>query len=345
MHKLRNKKLLSLCLAGLIAIVSVGTQYIYAEDEINNNEQEIVTQEVKTIVVNDINNAENLDCNVKTQGTITKIDGSSIYIKDDSGEGVVFLENIAVDSVKVGDVIEVTGIITAKESQNIILVKSEADLTIVSTSEEDTGIPDEGTEVPDKGTEVPDDSTSNPESENLTNKPSISNKPSGSMSGGSGSNSSQGSSLESNNSSAEVIVSNNVKGKDPITVSSDLTEAEWNKVKAALEDGGIKVKDLPNNKIRITKVSVEKGDTIWIVNDPRMLDSEEEVVSVVNSKSIVTINSINYEEYDVTEAKWSTIVDDIIDGDAKIKILDSDDLKIIYAESSGGDSTITIAKK
>ncbi|MGL5313677.1 MAG: hypothetical protein ACRC92_10555 [Peptostreptococcaceae bacterium] len=337
MHKLKNKKLLSLCLAGLIAIVSVGTQYIYAEDEISNNEQEIVTQEVKTIAVNDINNAENLDCNVKTQGTITKIDGSIIYIRDDSGEGAVFLESIVVENIKVGDVIEVAGIITAKESQNVILVNSESDLTIISASEEDT-------EVPDEETEIPDDSITNPEGENNTNKPSSSNKPSGSMSGGSGSNSSQGSSSQSNNSSEEVIVSNNVKGKEPITVSTDLTEAEWNKVKSALEDGEIKVKDLPNNKIRITKVSLEKGDTIWIVNDPRMLDSEDEVVNIVNSKSIVTINSVNYEDYDVTEAKWSTIVNDIIDGYAKIKILDSDDLKIIYAESSGEDSTITIAK-
>lgn len=337
MHKLKNKKLLSLCLAGLIAIVSVGTQYIYAEDEISNNEQEIVTQEVKTIAVNDINNAENLDCNVKTQGTITKIDGSIIYIRDDSGEGAVFLESIVVENIKVGDVIEVAGIITAKESQNVILVNSESDLTIISASEEDT-------EVPDEETEIPDDSITNPEGENNTNKPSSSNKPSGSMSGGSGSNSSQGSSSQSNNSSEEVIVSNNVKGKEPITVSTDLTEAEWNKVKSALEDGDIKVKDLPNNKIRITKVSLEKGDTIWIVNDPRMLDSEDEVVNIVNSKSIVTINSVNYEDYDVTETKWSTIVNDIIDGYAKIKILDSDDLKIIYAESSGEDSTITIAK-
>ena len=339
MQKLKNKKLLSLFLAGMIATVSMGLQDIYAEDELDNNtDQEIVTQETKSIVVNDINNAENLNLKVKTQGTITKIDGSSIYIKDDSGEGVVFLENITVNEIKEGDTIEVTGTVVEQESKNVILIDN---LNVISTS------PDEDNNNPEN---EPDTPTTNPEEGN-NNKPSDSDEasdskvPSNKPSSSSGNNSSQGVLVQSANSSTEVIVSNNVAGKDPITISSDLTESQWTKVKDALEEGSIKVKDLPKNKIRITKVSTEKGDTIWIVNDPRKLDTEEEATNAVNNKSLIILESINYEEYDMTESKWNSISDDIIDGNAKIKVLDNQDLKIIYTKSEKEDSTTTFLKK
>ncbi|MBQ3420464.1 MAG: hypothetical protein IJH34_02095, partial [Romboutsia sp.] len=145
--------------------------------------------------------------------------------------------------------------------------------------------------------------------------------------------------------SSEIeVVSNNAAGKAVINISSEVTDSQWEKVKTALEEGYIKVKDLPNNKIRITKVSSEKGDTIWLVNDPRLLDIEVEEVDIVNSKSIVLVNSINYEDYDITQTKWNSIVDDIIDGNAKIKLLSNGDLKTIYTKSSGEDSTSTISK-
>ena len=67
-------------------------------------------------------------------------------------------------------------------------------------------------------------------------------------------------------------------------------------------------------------------------------------MDIVNSKSIVLVNSINYEDYDITQTKWNSIVDDIIDGNAKIKLLSNGDLKTIYTKSSGEDSTSTISK-
>lgn len=340
MHRLKIKKLLSLFLAGMIATVNMSIQCIYAEDELNNNtEQEIVTQETKSIVVNDINNAENLNLKVKTQGTITKIDGSSIYIKDDSGEGVVFLENTTVNEIKEGDIIEVIGPVIEKNGKHTILIEN---INVISSSPGDDNSPENETDEPDTPTTKPEEENSNkPSDSNETNKPNVpNNKPSSS----SGNNSTQNGIIQSAKLSTEVIVSNNVIGKEHIIISSDLTESQWTKVKSALEDSNIKVKDLPENKIRITKVSAEKGDTIWIVNDPRMLDSKEESVNIVNSKSIVIINSINYEEYDVTESKWNSIVDDIIDGNAKVKSLNNQDMKIIYTKSSGEDSTITLTK-
>lgn len=343
MHRLKNKKLFSLFLVGMITISSMSIQYIYAEDELNNNtDQEIVTQEVKSIVVNDINNAENLNFKVKTQGNITKIDGDSIYIKDNSGEGVVFLENITVNEFEEGDLIEVIGTVVEKESKNVILIDNLNNLNIISSSQEDDDLAENETDESDTSTINPENGNNNKPSD--SNEDTISKAPSNKPSSGSGNNNSKSTSMQSDNSSTEIIVSNNVSGKDPIIISSDLTESQWTKVKDALEEGSIKVKDLPKNKIRITKVSKDKGDTIWIVNDPRMLDLEEENVNVVNSKSIVVINSINFEEYDVTESKWNSIVDDIIDGNAKIKPLDNQNLKIIYTKSSGEDSTIILDK-
>jgi len=334
MHRLKNKKLLSLFLAGMIATVSVGIQYIYADDELNNNtEQQEVIDEIKDISVNDINNIDNINLKVKIKGAITKIEDSKIYIKDDSGEGVVLLDNIVLENIKEGNTIEVVGIVTLLEDINVISVDNIENINIIVSQEEIETQPEE-VQKPDTQIETPKE-----ESADSQNKLPQNSKPSNS--GGNNTSKSEPIQLES---SEIEVVSNNVAGKAVINISSELTDSQWEKVKTALEEGYIKVKDLPNNKIRITKVSSEKGDTIWLVNDPRMLDTEVEEVDIVNSKSIVLVNSINYEDYDITQTKWNSIVDDIIDGNAKIKLLSNGDLKTIYTKSSGEDSTSTISK-
>ena len=206
-------------------------------------------------------------------------------------------------------------------------------INIIVSQEEIETQPEE-VQKPDTQIETPKE-----ESADSQNKLPQNSKPSNS--GGNNTSKSEPIQLES---SEIEVVSNNVIGKAVINISSELTDSQWEKVKTALEEGYIKVKDLPNNKIRITKVSSEKGDTIWLVNDPRLLDIEVEEVDIVNSKSIVLVNSINYEDYDITQTKWNSIVDDIIDGNVKIKLLSNGDLKTIYTKSSGEDSTSTISK-
>ena len=104
-----------------------------------------------------------------------------------------------------------------------------------------------------------------------------------------------------------------------------------------LEENNIKVKDLKNNKIRITEINNESGDNIWIVNDPRMLDSE-----AIKTIGTEITDTLLYSEYDVTESKWNTIVDDVKSGSAKVKYDSDKNIKVIYQKGSGKDYIITL---
>ena len=118
-----------------------------------------------------------------------------------------------------------------------------------------------------------------------------------------------------------------------------MTTEQWEKVKLQLENNNIKVKDLKNNKIRISKVNNNSGDNIWIVNDPRMLYSEE-----TKTIGVEIVDALLYSEYDVSENTWNTIVEDVKNGDAKIKFDSEKNVKVIYQKSDKKDSIITLER-
>lgn len=350
MHKLKNKKLLSIFMAGMISYACISIDNIYANenfnkveidssvedtndttDEDNNNIEEDSNAntdvdnsenkdennsevELKEILVNEINNSENIGLNIKTQGNIINIQDNKIYIKDESGEGIVYLENISVNNLNIGDCISVIGMVNQIDNENLVIVNDINNIDLVITEENPT----------EDENEDKDDSNKNESSKpnKLSNSQSIS-KPS-----------SKGSSSKSN---IEEVTVNSIKGKDAIVIESDLTSAQWEKIKSNLEEGNIKVKDLKNNKIRITQVNNECGDNIWIVNDPRKLDSEE-----IKTIGTEIIHTLLYSEYNVSERRWNTIVDDVESGSAKVKYDSDKNIKVIYQKGGRKDYIITL---
>ena len=348
MHKIKNKKLLSIFMAGIISYACVGIDNIYANENSNNieidssiennntdnNESEDNTEvELKEILVNDINNADNIGLNIKTKGNITKIEENKIHVKDESGEGIVYLEDISINNLKVGDCISIIGIVNQIEELNVVVVNdvNNIDLVIIedNTTNEDNKTEDNLVEEENK------DNISNDET-NKPNKPSTNqnqSKPSNS-----GNVSKPSNNVDTSKSNIEEIVVNSIKGKDAIVIEDDLTSAQWEKVKLNLEENNIKVKDLKNNKIRITQVNNESGDNIWIVNDPRMEDLEEETKTIGTEIT----QTLLYSEYDVSESKWNTIVEDVESGSAKIKYDSDKNIKVIYQKGNGKDYIITL---
>jgi len=348
MHKIKNKKLLSIFMAGIISYACVGIDNIYANENSNNieidssiennntdnNESEDNTEvELKEILVNDINNADNIGLNIKTKGNITKIEENKIHVKDESGEGIVYLEDISINNLKVGDCISIIGIVNQIEELNVVVVNdvNNIDLVIIedNTTNEDNKTEDNLVEEENK------DNISNDET-NKPNKPSTNqnqSKPSNS-----GNVSKPSNNVDTSKSNIEEIVVNSIKGKDAIVIEDDLTSEQWEKVKLNLEENNIKVKDLKNNKIRITQVNNNLGDNIWIVNDPRMEDLEEETKTIGTEIT----QTLLYSEYDVSESKWNTIVEDVESGSAKIKYDSDKNIKVIYQKGNGKDYTITL---
>lgn len=348
MHKIKNKKLLSIFMAGIISYACVGIDNIYANENSNNieidssiennntdnNESEDNTEvELKEILVNDINNADNIGLNIKTKGNITKIEENKIHVKDESGEGIVYLEDISINNLKVGDCISIIGIVNQIEELNVVVVNdvNNIDLVIIedNTTNEDNKTEDNLVEEENK------DNISNDET-NKPNKPSTNqnqSKPSNS-----GNVSKPSNNVDTSKSNIEEIVVNSIKGKDAIVIEDDLTSEQWEKVKLNLEENNIKVKDLKNNKIRITQVNNNLGDNIWIVNDPRMEDLEEETKTIGTEIT----QTLLYSEYDVSESKWNTIVEDVESGSAKIKYDSDKNIKVIYQKGNGKDYIITL---
>lgn len=347
MHKLKNRKLLSIFMAGIISYSCISIDNIYADENSNkveidntvedsnnttngdNNEIEsedsnINTDidssenennsevELKNILVNDINNSDNIGLNIKTQGNITKIQDNKIYIKDESGEGIIYLDGISVNNLNIGECISVIGIVSQLDKENVVIVNdvNHIELIIIEGNQnEDT----------DKENINKDESSKpkQPSKSQSASKPSSKGKTS--------------------KSDIEEVTVNSIKGKDAIVIEDDLTSAQWEKVKLQLEENNIKVKDLKNNKIRITEINNESGDNIWIVNDPRMLDSE-----AIKTIGTEITDTLLYSEYDVTESKWNTIVDDVKSGSAKVKYDSDKNIKVIYQKGSGKDYIITL---
>ena len=169
MHKLKNKKLLSIFMAGMISYACISIDNIYANenfnkveidssvedtndttDEDNNNIEEDSNAntdvdnsenkdennsevELKEILVNEINNSENIGLNIKTQGNIINIQDNKIYIKDESGEGIVYLENISVNNLNIGDCISVIGMVNQIDNENLVIVNDVNNIDLVIT--------------------------------------------------------------------------------------------------------------------------------------------------------------------------------------------------------------------
>lgn len=220
-----------------------------------------------------------------------------------------------------------------------------------STPDADTSKPDDSTgstskpnantntQNPGTSTSKPDTNTSNKPVSSTSNNSSAVSKPNSSSSSTSNDKTSSG----NNSTTNDVYTGPIIKAQTPIEITYDLSSAEWDEIKAAYEAKYIKIKDLPSNKLRITQVSAEYGDKIWIVNDPRMLDAVEE--ETVFSVGTSLIESLDYTAYDISENVWYTIYNDVKSGSAKLKTSTDDSLLVRYPSSNGSDSTITINKK
>ena len=359
MHKLKNKKLLSIFLAGIISYSSVSIGKVYAEEIKNNAGNEIIENntdsydsvedtdnnrtdnndyldeeenitEAKIIKVSEINNIDNIGLNVSTQGSIINIQDNKIYIKDETGEGVICFDGISVNNLQVGDTISITGIINQIDNENTVVINDINNIDLILKEEiQDEDINQDENIVEDDESDKVEDSSDDEKDKN--------NKPSNSTNKPSQSSSNKGGQVSSSKLNTEEVVVNAIKSKSEIVIENDLTSAQWEKVKLHLGEKNIKVKDLENNKIRITQVNNECGDNIWIVNDPRMLDSD-----VINTIGTDITNTLLYSEYDVSESKWNAIVEDVQNGNAKIKYDTDKNVKVIYQKDDDKDYIITL---
>ena len=376
MHKIKNKKLLSILMSGIISYACVGMDDIYANENSNkvevesnikgtnstikednntdtdvdnseNKDESNLQVELKNIFVSEINNSENIGLTIKTKGNITKIEENKIYIKDESGEGIVYLENISVNNLKAGDCISITGIVNQIEDINVVSVNDVGNIELVinedNTTDEENKTEDnttDNTTNEDDKTEddlVEEDNKDN-SSNHEANKPNkLNTNQNQSRPSNSNNVSKPNTNTDTSKLNKEEIVVNSIKAKDAIIIESDLSLAQWESVKLNLTENNIKVKDLKNNKIRITQVNNELGDNIWIVNDPRKLDLEE-----IKTIGIDITQNVLYSDYDVSESKWNTIVEDVKSGSCKIKYDSDKNIEVIYEKSNGKDEIITL---
>lgn len=278
------------------------------EDDSNDEDVQIVITSILEAIKED-----NVGKKAKISATVKSVNGGYITITDGSNEIDIFLKiDNDLGEIKENYKVAVNGTIE-KNNDNIVLsLYNLSDITIEI--------------VEDDKEELPESSIGDNSKPNTSNKPSQSRTPS--VQGGTSAN--------------QVSSVKKVYARTNIIISYDLSESQWDDVKEALEEGTIKVVDLPENKIRIKKVSNGYGDRVWIVNDPRNLDKELE--ENVKNIGLDSMKGLKYSDYDVTESKWNDIIEDIQEGNAKVKILD-DGLKVIYNKSSKSDYILEIEKK
>ena len=328
----KNKKIITLIILGTIVCPTYSFGKVYA---LNNKTISNYTINNKQSV-NDINNSSNIGSNLYVEGTIVNIDSNYITIEDESGQAILFIDTSITQELNVNDFIFANGQVAVKDEVNTLVISDSSNIGLVDTSSEDDT--DDDTNTDDSNT---DDNTNKGDDKNPTQGNQTQTKPGG----GSTitikpSTSVSSSTVTSSQMTQEILSTKTYSSRTPITISYDLSESQWNSIISALKEGSIKVKDIKDNKIRITKISQEYGDKIWIVNDPRMLDVEKEQVTVGTE----IIENIDFTNYDITETKWNSYVEDIKEGTAKLKINDDDSLKIIYNKNGKTDYTITIEK-
>lgn len=367
MHKFLNKKLLASIMVGtsLINITNptfalnnnFGTNSLNEEssnegsssdnntsndensEEDDNNSEDNTDVESKLVSISDITKEnEGKECTITA--TINSVDDNIISASDSTGSGNLYLA-FSIEDLKQGDKITAKGTIKTLGEQTYLLVDSRNNLTVIK----------------DNTSSDNNDNISSGNGNNDENNSNGSNNEKPNNNGNSNGNHTQQKPGTNNNVQLNQNNINNQNNQNPNTqpttptinsraytyIAYDLSSSQWDKIKSALEDKKIKVRDLKNNQIMIKKVSNGYGDRVWIVNDPRELDKETE-------ESIRTIgtdlaDSINYADYNVTKSKWNTIVNDVKNGNAKLKILKDETLKVIYSKTNKKDSTITLNKR
>lgn len=359
MHKIKNKKIISIILGGLVAITAT-SPYIYANEiEIKENssinlsgeensegndnkedgsegvEDKVEVEEVISINLIEVNNEENLGKKVKVNGEVESIKDGIIVIKDSSGTATLFFNNIENKEIKVGNNITVVGKIENINDSICVVIYNSSDIEINNND--------------DKNDVDNDNSNNGGNSGNLNDedkKPESNNQSSSQVKPNQSTNTNKQENLGNINSNSENDSSTSVKkiyARSYITITKDLTDSQWEKVKTALAEGTIKVVDLPNNKIRIKYVSNGYGDKVWIVNDPRGLD--EEVEEKVKTIGVELAKSISYSDYNISKSNWDAILEKIENGTAKLKIVDDKNLKVIYNKNGKVDTTKIVEKK
>lgn len=357
---IKNKKLIPIIFSGCIAL-GINNSHIYALDnnlkeKNNENTEDSVIEEdnsstedsldkdesngdsnesfpdadinkVNVITLDKIKDAQYIDKKVKVNGIVKFIESNKILIADSFGQGTLYLNNIDLSSISISDTVTATGVVQIIDNNAYIVVDNSSNLEIKKNN--DTEDKEDGNEnLPGNNGE----------------KPNIN---SGQSHEGSGGAQKPGNLPSSSNSGVSLSQSFYIKqtyARIVKTISTDLTSSQWEKVKTAIEKGCVKVVDLPNNKIRIKQVSDGYGDRVWIVNDPRQLDANEEE-NIVKTIGIEAMKELSYKNYDITQSKWNLIFEDVEKGNAKFKVLDNGDLKVIYSKSGKLDETITINKK
>lgn len=352
MHKIKNKKIIAILLNSLIAISTVNLN-IYADDKVNlkdyntklmqkesdsenNNDNENSDElEPISIEIKEIYNSENLGKTVKIEGTIESIENNIINIKDEESDASIYLKEIEINNLTENNIIIAIGKIELINDNIYLVIYRVKDIQKQESVEgdEDDKTEDDKTEDnnnigDDKPIEDSKEENKNNNSQNTGTKPNIDNDKVVNM---------ENVSIEQQNNN--VITTKKIYARNYINISYNLSESQWNEVKAALENEYIKVVDLPNNKIRIKKVANKYGDKVWIVNDPRLLDKEEMAYTI----GLDIIENISREAYDISEYKWNIIIENVKNGSAKIKS-DKDNLKVIYNKKGKSDSTIIIKK-
>lgn len=365
-------KILTLILSLTVAIsATVNYKDVFATDSTNT---EITALEDTYSSFNEVCKPENIGATLCVKGVVVDILDKTIIIEDSSTQLSVVVENFETNDIAIGDNIFAKGVVTklSDSEEQVLLIQSPEDIGILVLDDNDNTSQDDDTNQDDDNDSDKDNNNQNNNVGNTNDNNANGNNNSTNNSGnGSGSlnnnnkpnvnsNSSNNyntnnyntnnnvinnsSSPSSNNVSTTTATISKISSKTVVTISDDLSEAQWEKINSALEEGLIKIKDLPNNKLKIVQVLEDSGDKVWIVNDPEKSDTEETEDEFVFTVGYDLINSLDYANFDVTENKWSSIIEDIQSGIAKAKLTDDGDLKIIYIAEDDTDTIVTISK-
>lgn len=292
-----------------------------SDDDSGDNSDDNTNTETKLTLISDITKEnEGKECTVTA--TVNSLNNNIVNVSDSSGSGNLYLEFSLESSLKEGDIVIAKGTIKYLNEQAYLFIESAENLTIEENFDSS-------------------DSNENGDEQNNTNssgqKPSInteSNKTPTLPQNQNGTNN-QNTNIESTTPS--------VYARSYIYINYDLSSSQWKSIKTALENKKIKVRDLKDNQIMIKKVSDGYGDRVWIVNDPRELDKESVETTRTIGEDIA--QSIDYNDYGLKESTWKTILSNVQNGNAKLKLTRDGDIKIIYSKSSKKDTTTTYYKK
>lgn len=359
-----KKKILAIMLSLSIFCTSITCQNVLAIDSINT---ETLNISIIYSDISEINKSENLGLSINIKGTVLNITDNIIIVEDNGCQASILTENFNVSGISVGDLIFAKGIVSKKQDSEdtVLLIQSSENLGLFteddSTSSDDATDNDNDNIVTDDSDKPTNENNSNNSNQNnnqgAPNQNNNHNQNQGGNSNNLNNNGNNGSinnpssnssnSFNSQSNTSNTVSISKIKAKTITTISNDLSENQWSKVKSALEDGLIKLVDLPNNKIKIVQILEDSGDKVWIVNDPEKKDMEitdDESEEVIFKVGYELIKSLEYTNFDITETKWNTILSKVEKGNAKAKLNNEGNLIIRYIVDGGKDTTSIISK-